>query len=130
MAKSYTYTHLDGKETVFTLTLERTVDLERRLGAPISEKINEMDSVAVAIEFIAAAHPAEDYAARRKAALDLFDEIVDNGGTFYDFQFVIVDILTSAGFLAAQKAEAFKKIVIKQEELLSRVVENMNPAQN
>ena len=128
MAKTYLYKHPDGGETAFLLTALKTIELEQRLGGSISDKLQEFDKLSVASEFIAAAFlPERDYSERKRKALELFEEIVDNGGTIIDYQFIIIEILKNSGFMTAQRAEMYHNIIQRQEALLSRM-ENITEA--
>lgn len=130
MAKTYLYTHSGGKETAFLLTAFGVIELEQRLGGSISEKLQEFDKLSVASEFIAAAFIEGDYSERKRKALELFEEIVDNGGTIIDYQFIIIEILRNSGFMTAQRAEMYHRVIQTQETLLSRAENAMEASRN
>ena len=130
MAKTYLYKHPDGRETAFLLTALKTIELEQRLGGSISEKLQEFDKLSVASEFIAASFLEGDYSERKGKALELFEEIVDNGGTIIDYQFIVIGILKNSGFMTAQRAEMYHRLMQTQEALLSRAGNVTEASQN
>lgn len=105
MANHVIYTRTNGTELKLKLTGERIVDLEQRLADSIQRKLEEINKLSVAAEFLAAALPGDEYDARYKTALDIYDEMTDEGKTLRDYLDVIRSVLVSAGFLDAAELE-------------------------
>lgn len=131
MSNHVIYKHPGGSETIFKLTAARAVELEERLGGSITEKIKEIDRLSAASEFIAAAEPDGEYRERREAALSVYDEMTEAGKTMQDYQFLIFDILVSAGFLDGKAVQAQKRLITAaQEAAEKRLAENLRALQN
>lgn len=121
--KFYIYKRPNGEEIELRFTTQRIVEAEQRTGKSISELVSEMDKISCASEIVAGAIGQGDYVERMNKALDLFDEIVENGGTLIDYQLIAMEILKNAGFMTAQKVELVKKAAKAEERLLSKSLE-------
>lgn len=126
MANYVLYTRANGDELKLKINSGRAVELEERLGASIPEKIQEIDKLSVASDFISAAIPDGDYKQRKQTALDIYDEMCDEGKTMQEYQLLISDILVKAGFLNGKAVEA-QRVLMQQaqekaEKLLAKAI--------
>ena len=121
--KFFIYKRPNGEEIELRFTTQRIVEVEQRTGKSISELVSEMDKISCASEIVAGAIGQGDYVERMNKALDLFDEIVENGGTLIDYQLIAMEILKNAGFMTAQEVEIVKKAAKAEERLLSKSLE-------
>ena len=119
-----TYTH-KGSEIKLSLPARRVVELEMKIEAPINEKIKEFDKLTTICDFMASAIEDGSYAERSEMALDIYDEMVSQGKNLQDYQLLIVDVLSNAGFMSGKTAQAYHKAVEMQKALLAENTETI-----
>ena len=124
MANYVIYTNPDKTELRLKIDADRAVELEERFGASIQKKLAETDKLSVASEFIAAAIPDLDYAARKKAALEIYDEMVEAGKNYRDYLALIDKILIAGGFMDAAVIERQMKMQAAEQELNELIYQN------
>lgn len=120
MANHVTYAMSDGSVIALRIPISRGVMLEDWLGVSIQEAVknNLLDRIATNLDIIAAGTD-EDREHGRKTASDIYADMLDNGKTFKEFQFLTLDLLVSAGFLAAAGVEAVKLAAEAQEKMIA-----------
>ena len=117
MANYVIYTRKNGDELKLKITAERAVEFEERVGASLLAKTTELDKLAVAADYIAAAMPGDEYNGRKKAALDIYDEMTESGEGMQEYTFLVFDIMVASGFLKGNAVEAQKQAYIKAQEV-------------
>ena len=117
MADYVIYKRGDGTELSLRLNAARAVELEERFGgSSITEKIQEIDKLSTASEFIAAAVPEGDYKQRRETALAIYDEMIGEGKDLQGYQDLIFDILIAAGFLNGKAVKMQRELQAATQE--------------
>lgn len=117
MANYVIYTRKNGDELKLRITAERAVEFEERAGASLLAKIAEIDKVAVAADYIAAALPGIEYKDRRKTALGIYDEMTEDGEGMQEYTFLVFDVMVASGFLKSNAVETQKKAYIRAQEV-------------
>ena len=117
MANYVIYTRKNGDELKLKIAAERAVEFEERTGASLLAKTTELDKLAVAADYIAAAMPGEEYKDRKKAALDIYDEMTESGEGMQEYTFLVFDVMVASGFLKGNAVEAQKQAYIKAQEV-------------
>lgn len=123
--KIYEYTSPSGETFNFKLTVSGVIDIEKRTGKSISDLLTEFDKVSISAIFIASALSDGSYNEREKKALKLFEELIEDGKTIVDYQMIVLNIVTEAGFMTAQRLNAYKMLMAKQELLLGKSAETL-----
>ena len=117
MANYVIYTRKNGDELKLKITAERAVEFEERAGASLLAKTTELDKVSVAADYIAAAMPGDEYKDRKKAALEIYDEMTESGEGMQEYTFLVFDIMVASGFLKSNAVETQKQAYIKAQEV-------------
>lgn len=131
MADYVIYKRGDGTELSLRLNAARAVELEERLGSSLTEKMQEIDKLSTASEFIAAAVPEGDYKQRRETALAIYDEMIGEGKDLQEYQYLIFDILIAAGFLNGKAVKMQRELqAATQEAAEKRLAENLKTLQS
>ena len=123
MANHVLYTRADGTELTLKLDAAKIIDLETRLGDSIQKKLSETEKLTVATEFFTAALPDDTYEKRKKTALAVYDEMIEEGKTLRSYLDIIQDVLVAAGFLDAAVLKRQKESAAAQEALAKAVHE-------
>ena len=116
MANHVTYTRADGTDIKLKLTAERSVELEEKLKCSIPDATKDLDKLGTACEFVAAAIADGSYKQRKETAYEIYDEMTDEGKTIQDYQYLVFDILVSAGFLNGKAVLMQKDLIEKAQE--------------
>ncbi len=122
------YKSPDGKEIDLKLTAKKAVELEARLEKSIQEATEEFDKLSVSSEIIAAAMEEQEYEARKEKALSIYDEMLENGKTYPDYQYLVMDILVAAGFMNGKRVALQKQMIANAEKLLAETLKQKEEA--
>ena len=122
MANHATYKRQNGDLVTLKLTAGRAVELEDRLGYGINEGVGKLDNLKVSVEFLTAAITEGTYNERKETAIAIFDEMVEDGKNFNDYEFLIMDMLVAAGFLRGEVVDLQKMTDRKMKEKASEVL--------
>lgn len=94
-----------------------TVELEERLGDSLFKKMTELDKMKIAVEYLAAAVPAENYEQRRATAIGIFDDMIENGKKYRDYVELINSVCVASGFIDGETVARQVELQKAQEEL-------------
>lgn len=114
---NYVIYNYKGSDLKLKISGESTVELEERLGDSIFKKLVEVDKLKIAVEFLAAAVPAETYEQRRATAIGIFDDMIENGKKYRDYVELINSVVVASGFIEGETVERQVKLQKAQDEL-------------
>jgi hypothetical protein len=114
---NYVIYNYKGSDLKLKISAESTVELEERLGDSIFKKLAEVDKLKIAVEFLAAAVPAETYEQRRATAIGIFDDMIENGKKYRDYVELINSVVVASGFIEGETVERQVKLQKAQDEL-------------
>ena len=114
---NYVIYNYKGSDLKLKISGESTVELEERLGDSIFKKLAEVDKLKIAVEFLAAAIPAETYEQRRATAIGIFDDMIENGKKYRDYVELINLVVVASGFIEGETVERQVKLQKAQDEL-------------
>ena len=114
---NYVIYNYKGSDLKLRISGESTVELEERLGDSVFKKIAEVDKLKTAVEFLAAAIPAETYEQRRATAIGIFDDMIENGKKYRDYVELINSVVVASGFIDGETVERQVKLQKAQDEL-------------
>ena len=114
---NYVIYNYKGSDLKLRISGESTVELEERLGDSIFKKLAEVDKLKIAVEFLAAAVPAETYEQRRATAIGIFDDMIENGKKYRDYVELINSVVVASGFIDGETVERQVKLQKAQDEL-------------
>ena len=114
---NYVIYNYKGSDLKLKISGESTVELEERLGDSIFKKLAEVDKLKIAVEFLAAAVPAETYEQRRATAIGIFDDMIENGKKYRDYVELINLVVVASGFIEGETVERQVKLQKAQDEL-------------
>lgn len=117
MANYVIYTRKNGDELKLRITAERAVEFEERASASLLAKTAELDKLAVAADYIAAALPEGEYKDRKRQAFEIYDEMTEDGEGLQEYTFLIFDIMVASGFLKSSAVNTQKEAYIKAQEV-------------
>lgn len=110
-----------GKEYRLKLRAAYMDELEKRIGGALSDKLPEINRVGLCTDIIAYALDPEHYAEAKKAAAQLYDDMIDEGKELADYQLLVMDVLVASGFMNAGAAAAQKTAVRAQTRLAALI---------
>lgn len=114
------YIGKDEKEIQLRINAARAIELEKKLGGrAIAMVIPELDKLSVTSEILAAALPKDSYENRKKKALNIFDEMIDDGKSLSEYQFLAMDVLVAAGFMKGESVKMLKETQEAANKLLA-----------
>lgn len=100
---------VNGEEITLKLTTARVFECENHLGCGIPQVIGK-DQLSSLIEIVASAISDGTYPERKNKAFEIFDDMIDNGNLFINFQMLAFEILVNAGFMAGETLTRLKTI--------------------
>lgn len=92
-------------------------ELEKRIGGALSDKLHEINRLGLCTDIVAYAIDPEHYAEGKKAACQLYEDMIDEGKTLTDYQYLIMDLMVASGFTSAAAAAAQKSAAEAQTKL-------------
>lgn len=92
-------------------------ELEKRIGSALSDKLPEINRLGLCTDIVAYAIDPEHYAEGKKAACQLYDDMIDEGKSLVDYQYIIMDLMVASGFMSAEAAAAQKSAAEAQTKL-------------
>lgn len=122
MARYVLFKRCNGEEHKLSLTSGAVIELETRMNSSLHELIKKSDRLSVSSEMFAAAMDNSiPYEERKKLALEIFDEMVDNGENIQNYQIAVFDTLVAAGFMKGEVVELARKMIDVQEKGLAKM---------
>ncbi len=98
-------------------------ELEKRIGGALSDKLPEINRVGLCTDIVAYAIDPEHYAESKKSACQLYDDMIDEGKSLKDYQYIIMDLMVASGFMSAEAAAAQKSAAEAQTKLAEMIAE-------
>lgn len=114
---NYVIYNYKGSDLKLKIDGTNTVELEERLGDSLFKKMAELDKMKIAVEYLAAAVPAETYEQRRATAIGIFDSMIENGKKYRDYVELINSVCVASGFIDGETVERQVKLQKAQDEL-------------
>lgn len=122
--------YIEYKDLRLKITAARAIEIEDKLGAGIIEKMNTTtDQLRTLATVIAGAIEQGSYEERHAKALDIYDDIAENGGNIVDYQLLVFEILVAAGFMSGEELRLKKAIAENQKKILAESVKKLNELQ-
>lgn len=106
-----------GKQYRLKLKAAYMDELEKRIGGALSDKLPEINRLGLCTDIVAYAIDPEHYAEGKKAACQLYEDMIDEGKTLTDYQYLIMDLMVASGFTSAAAAAAQKSAAEAQTKL-------------
>jgi len=120
MSLYISYVGKDENEIQLRINAARALELEKKLGGrAVAEVVPELDKLSVTSEILAAALPKDSYDNRKKKALNIFDEMIEEGKSFSEYQFLAMDVLVAAGFMKGESVKMLKEAQETANKLLA-----------
>lgn len=106
-----------GQEHRLKLKAAYMDELEKRIGGALSDKLPEINRLGLCTDIVAYAIDPEHYAEAKKAACQLYEDMIDEGKSLTDYQYLIMDLMVASGFMSAEAAAAQKSAAEAQTKL-------------
>lgn len=106
-----------GKEYRLKLWAAYIDELEKRIGGALSDKLPEINRLGLCTDIVAYAYDPEHYAEAKKAACQMYEDMIEEGKTLVDYQYIIMDLMVASGFMSAEAAAAQKLAAEAQTKL-------------
>lgn len=115
------YTIITAKNKEYRLKLRAAYmdELENRIGGALIDKLGEINRLGLCLDIVAYAIAPENYAEAKKQAAQMYEDMIDEGKSLRDYQFVVLDLMVAAGFMNAAAVTAQKKAA----EIQNRIAE-------
>lgn len=112
--------YIEYKDLRLKITAARAIEIEDKLGAGIIEKMNSStDQLRTLATVLAGAIEQGNYEERHAKALEIYDDITENGGNIVDYQLLVFEVLVSAGFMSGEELKLKKAIAENQKKILA-----------
>ena len=122
--------YIEYKDLRLKITAARAIEIEDKLGAGIIEKMNTTtDQLRTLATVIAGAIEQGSYEERHAKALEIYDDIAENGGNIVDYQLLVFEVLVAAGFMSGEELRLKKAIAENQKKILAESVKKLNELQ-
>lgn len=122
--------YIEYKADCLKITAARAIEIEDKLGAGIIEKMNTTtDQLRTLATVLAGAIEQGNYEERHAKALDIYDDIVFDGGNIVDYQLLVFEILVAAGFMSGEELKLKKAIAENQKKILAESVKKLDELQ-
>ncbi len=106
---NYTIITAGGKNYRLKLRAAYMDELEKRIGGALTDKLSEINRLGLCTDIVAYAINPENYPEAKKQAAQMYEDMIGEGKTLNDYQFIILDLMVAAGFMSAATAAAQKK---------------------
>lgn len=122
--------YVEYKDERLKITAARAIEIEDKLGAGIIEKMNTAtDQLRTLAEVLAGAILCGSYENRKEKALDIYDDIVVDGGNIVDYQLLVFEVLVAAGFMSGEELKLKKAIAENQKKILAESAKKLEVLQ-
>lgn len=122
--------YIEYKDLRLKITAARAIEIEDKLGAGIIEKMNSStDQLRTLATVIAGAIEQGSCEERHAKALDIYDDIVFDGGNIVDYQLLVFETLVAAGFMSGEELKLKKAGAENQKRILAESVKKLNELQ-
>lgn len=112
--------YIEYKDLRLKITAARAIEIEDKLGAGIIDKMNSStDQLRTLATVLAGAIEQGNYEERHSKALEIYDDITENGGNIVDYQLLVFEVLVSAGFMSGEELKLKKAIAENQKKILA-----------
>ena len=92
-------------------------ELEKRIDGALSDKLPEINRLGLCTDIVAYAYDPVHYAEGKKAACQLYEDMIEEGKTLVDYQYIVMDLMVASGFMSAEAAAAQKSAAEAQTKL-------------
>lgn len=110
-----------GKEYRLKLRAAYMDELEKRIGGALSDKLPEINRLGLCTDIVAYAIDPENYKESKKAAAQMYEDMLDEGKNLKDYQYIIMDLMVASGFMSAAAAAAQKTAAEAQTALAEMI---------
>lgn len=106
-----------GREYRLKLRAAYMDELEKRIGGALSDKLPEINRLGLCTDIVAYAIDPEHYGEAKKSAAQIYEDMIDEGKSLTDYQYLIMDLMVASGFMSAEAAAAQKSAAEAQTKL-------------
>ena len=130
MLQKTIYTKPNGMEIELRMNLDRSLEFEKMTNISVLDILQDgnLEKVSVATEAMTALLPGDNYEERKAAARKIFDELIDSGKDYSDFQELVISGFCSSGYLKPEALEAQKLARDVQKKIVSELVKGLTIA--
>ncbi len=121
--KPYETLMVCGSEIHLKITTANAVKLEEQLGTDLLSGLEKLAEIkTLAKYYYAAAVSLNDSINSLDDIYQVFDDYINDGGSYDALQRLVIDILLTSGILTPEVHEASKKAAEKQKEALQKLL--------